>query len=142
MTIQLSINQKPDYRGALVYRQEDGYTMVTLTISVLPSEHSQVISHACDLPVPEEAEHLPGIDLYHFAGTFDTRIQVTIATPMGAEEAWYIASRQTVLALVSLLHLSIVPSSESISRTPTTRSSKSDRQSTELVESDSYQGRR
>lgn len=118
MTIQPSSNQKPDYRGALVYGQEDGYTMVTLTISVLPYEHSHVISHAYGLPVSEEAEHLPGVDLYHFAVTYDTRIQLSITSPMGRAEAWYTINSHTVLALVSPLHLSIIHSSESITRMP------------------------
>ncbi len=109
------INQKlRGYRGALVFRQEDGYILVTITVSVAPDETSQVISHANNLPVPEEAEHLPGVDLYHFAVSEGTQIQLAITSPRGKEEAWYTVSRHTVLAVVSPIHLSIVRASESI----------------------------
>jgi hypothetical protein len=109
------------YRGALVYRQEDGYTLITITVSLHEQETSQVISHANNLPVLEEPEHLPGVDLYHFAVVDDTRIQLTITSPMGVAEVWYTVSRHT--ALVSPLHLRLIHSSESIICTPAIPSS-------------------
>ena len=45
------ISQKSDYRGAPIYRHEDGYAMVTMTVSVEKQEKSQVISHAYDLSI-------------------------------------------------------------------------------------------
>jgi hypothetical protein len=131
-----------NYRGALVYRQEDGYTMVTLTVSIAPNEHSHVISHAYGLPISEETEHLPGVDLYHFAAPYGTRIELSIASPMGVEEAWFTVSRHTVLTLASPLHLDIVRSSEGITPAPATHSTKETRQRSALVEIALYQGRK
>ena len=83
---QFSIRKPESYRGALIYRQEDGYTLITMTVSVAPDEHSQVITYANNLPVREEAEHLLGVDLYHFAVTNSTWIQLTITSPMNVRE--------------------------------------------------------
>jgi hypothetical protein len=120
----ITVKKSENYRGALVYRQEDGYAMVTMTVSVASDEHSQVTSHACNLPIPEDAEHLEGVDLYHFAVTDGTKIQLTITSPIGVAEAWYTIKRHTVLAVVSFLHMSIVRASESIPFVPASHSSK------------------
>jgi hypothetical protein len=61
---QVAINQcqKPieGYRGALVYRQEYGYKLITMMIDLrTPDERSRVTSWTYDLDIPEEAEHLP-----------------------------------------------------------------------------------
>jgi hypothetical protein len=77
--------EEEDYRGGFVYTQEYGYKTVTMTISVAPNEQSHVISHAHILPVTKEAEHLQGVDLYHFAVTDGTQIQLTIETPAGCK---------------------------------------------------------
>src|SRR5215467_2327832 len=99
-TLNADVNhQEPnDYRGALVYRQEDGYKMVTMTVSVGPNEQSHVTSHAYNLPVSEEVEHLQKTDVYSFPATDGTRIQLTIDTTKGTEEAWYSVNRDDVLA--------------------------------------------
>ncbi|HLG75475.1 MAG TPA: hypothetical protein VKX46_03630 [Ktedonobacteraceae bacterium] len=108
-------NQEPeDYRGGLVYRQEYGYTMVTMTVSVAPDEHSYVISYAHHLPLAEEIEHLQGVDLYHFAVTDGTRIQLTIETPADNKEAWYTVRSHEIVAEPSPIELTLVRSEESV----------------------------
>jgi hypothetical protein len=117
MTTQelINITQEPDdYRGTLVYRQEYGYKLVTMTISVARDEHSHVTSHAHNLPVSEEAEHLQGVDLYHSAVTDGTQIQLTIETPAASKEAWYTVSPDAIVAQPSVIEMDIVCSSESV----------------------------
>lgn len=110
-----NINQEPeDYRGGLVYTQEYGYKMVTMSVSVTPGEQSHVITHAHNLPLSEDAEHLQGVDLYSSSVTDGTRIQVTIETPVGSKEAWYSVERDDVVAERSPIEMDIVRSSESI----------------------------
>jgi hypothetical protein len=79
--------QKPveGYRGALVYRQEYGYKLITTMIDLCTlDERSSVISRLDDLPITEEAEHLPAdlpltaIDLYRFLATNGMEIELTI----------------------------------------------------------------
>jgi gamma-glutamylcyclotransferase (GGCT)/AIG2-like uncharacterized protein YtfP len=109
------IYQEPeDYRGSLVYTQEYGYKLVTMTVSVAPDEQSRVITHAYELPVSEEAEHLQAVDLYHFAVTDGTQIQLTLETPAGNKEAWYTVRPDTIVAEHSLIDLDIVRSDESV----------------------------
>jgi hypothetical protein len=110
------------YRGALVYRQENGYTVITITVTLREHETSQVTTYDSHLPIAEEAEHLPNIDLYYFAATPGTRIQLLIASPTGTQEAWYSVTGEEVIAEKSPalpLCLDIVRSSES---RPTPRS--------------------
>ncbi len=90
-----------------------GYKMVTITISVAPNEQSHVTSHAYDLPVSEEAEYLPGVDLYHFAVTDETLTQLTIETPAGSKEAWYTVHPDDVVAEPSPVEMTLVRSEES-----------------------------
>jgi hypothetical protein len=99
-----------DYRGSLVYTQEYGYKLVTLTVSVAPNEQS----HAHNLPVTEEAEHLQAVDLYHFAVTDGTQIQLTIETPAGNKEAWYTVRPDDIVAEPSPIELTLVRSDESV----------------------------
>jgi hypothetical protein len=109
------IYQEPeDYRGGLVYRQEYGYKMVTITVSVAPDEHSYVISYAHNLPLAEEIEHLQEVDLYHFAVTDGTRIQLTIETPIDNKEAWYTVRPDEIIAEPSSIELTLVRSEESL----------------------------
>ena|SRR5579859_7665579 len=103
-----------DYRGGLVYRQERGYKMVTMTVSVTPDEQSHVTSYAYNLPVLEDVEHLQGVDLYYFAVADGTQIQLTIDTPTGKREAWYTVNPDAIVAQCSLIKMDIVRSSESI----------------------------
>ena len=104
--------EREDYRGGLVYRQEHGYKMVTMTVSVRPDERSHVTSHAYNLPVSEDVEHLQGVDVYYFAVTDGTQIQLTIDTPTGCKEAWYTVHPDTVVVEHSLIKMDIVRSSE------------------------------
>jgi hypothetical protein len=106
--------EEEDYRGGLVYTQEYGYKTVTMTISVAPDERSHVISHAYHLPVTEEAEHVQAVDLYHFAVTDGTQIQLTLETPAGNKEAWYTVCPDTIVAEHSPIDLDIVRSDDSI----------------------------
>jgi hypothetical protein len=103
-----------DYRGALIYTQMYGYKTVTMTISVAPNEQSHVTSHAYDLPVAEEAEHLPGVDCYHFTITDGTSIQLTIETPAGSKEAWYTVHPDDIIPNHSPMEIDIIRSEESV----------------------------
>ncbi|HEY7413865.1 MAG TPA: hypothetical protein VH593_01620 [Ktedonobacteraceae bacterium] len=110
------ITQESDnYRGALVYRQEYGYKLITITISVAPNEQSYVTSLAHNLLLAEEAEHLPGINLYHFAVTDGTLLQLAIETPAGSsEEAWYTIAPDEIIVHCSPFRLYIMRSEESV----------------------------
>ena len=85
------------YRGALIYRQEYRYKLVTMMINLrTPDERSSVTSRVYDLDIPEEAEHLPAgsplaaIDLYHFPVTDGMEIKLTIRSQAGTDTACYI----------------------------------------------------
>jgi hypothetical protein len=106
--------EKEDYRGGLVYTQEYGYKTVTMTVSVAANEQSHVISHAHNLPVAEEPEHVQGVDLYHFAVIDGTQIQLTLETPAGNKEAWYTIHPDTIVAEPSPVAMDIVRSDESV----------------------------
>lgn len=106
------------YRGGLVYRQERGYMTITIMVNVAPGETSRVITHAYNLPVEEEAEHLPGLDVYHFAASYNTLIELALVSEAGIQKAWYIVTSSTVFAFVSAIEISIVRSSESITPAP------------------------
>jgi hypothetical protein len=63
----------------------------------------------------EEAEHLQSVDLYHFAVTDGTQIQLTLETPAGNKEAWYTVCPDTIVAEYSPLDMDIVRSDDSVS---------------------------
>lgn len=88
--------------------------IITIMVSVAQGEHSQIITHAYNLPITEDAEHLAGLDVYHFATSFNTLIQLAIVSQTGAKKAWYIVTQRTVFSFVSSLSIDIVRSSESI----------------------------
>ena len=80
-------NEKPatGYRGALFYRQEYGYKLITMTIILyIPDEQSCVVSRVYDLDITEEAKYilatlpLAAVDVYHFPVTDGTDIKLTI----------------------------------------------------------------
>jgi hypothetical protein len=109
------IYQEPeDYRGSLVYTQKYGYKTVTMMIRIAPNERSHITSHAYNLPLTEEAEHLQGIDLYHFTVTDGAQIQLTIDTSTGSKEAWYTVRPDTLVAEHSPIEMDIVRSDESV----------------------------
>ena len=59
---RISQNEKSTagYRGRLVYQQEYGYKLITMTISLhTPDERSIVTTRGYDLTITEEAEHIP-----------------------------------------------------------------------------------
>ncbi|MBA2395797.1 MAG: hypothetical protein H0V70_23975 [Ktedonobacteraceae bacterium] len=103
-----------DYRGSIIYMQEHGHKMVTMIVNIAPDEQSTVTSHAYNLPFKEEVEHLQGVDLYHFAVTDGTQIQLTIETPVGSKEAWYTVHPDTIVAECSPIEMDIVRSDESV----------------------------
>ncbi len=103
-----------DYRGGLIYRQEYGYKLVTMAVSVAPREQSHVTSYAHNLPITEEAEHIQGVDLYHFAVTDKTEIQLTMETPAGNKEAWYTVQPDDIIAQCPPLKMDIVRSDKSV----------------------------
>jgi hypothetical protein len=108
-------NQEPeDYRGSIVYTQEYEYKTVTMMVSVTPDEHSHVISHAHNLPLAEEVEHLQGVDLYYFPVADETQIQLIIDTSTGSKEAWYAVHPDTIVAQHSSIEMDIVRSDESV----------------------------
>ena len=116
---QVAINQsqKPieGYRGALIYRQEYGYMLITMMIDLrTPDERSNVTSHVYDLDIPEEAEHLPvgsplaAVDLYHFLATDGMEIELTIRGQRGAYTARYIVHATGIEERSSFLWLDVM----------------------------------
>ncbi len=115
-----NINEPEDYRGSLVYTQEYGCMRVTMTISVATDEQSHVTSIAEDILVQEEAEHLMDVDLYHFAVTNGTRIQLTIDRPAGTQEAQYSVHHDTITLTSSHFWTDILPSGDDVEVDPLT----------------------
>ncbi len=110
-----NVSQEPeDYRGGVVYTQEYGYKLVTMTVSVAPDEQSHVTSHTYNIPISEEAEHVQEVDIYYFAVTDGTQIQLTIDTPIDSKEAWYTVHSDAIVAEHSPIGMDIVRSDESI----------------------------
>lgn len=109
--------QKPieGYRGALVYRQEYGYKLITMRIDLrTPDERSRVTSWAYDFDIQEEAEHLPtgsplaAIDLYHFPATDGMEIGLTIRSQAGEYTARYIVNATGIEEHSSFLWLDVM----------------------------------
>ncbi len=116
-----NIAQEPeDYRGTLIYTQEDGYKLVTMTISVAANEQSYITSIAEDIPVREEAEHLIGVDMYHFAVTEGTGIQLTIDRPAGTQEGQYIVRHDAITLTSSHFWTDVVSSGGDVEVDPLT----------------------
>ncbi len=121
---QINQSEKPtkDYRGSLVYRQEYGYKLITMSISIRTfGEQSRVISHAYDLDVEEEVEHFPSlspfftaVDVYHFPVTDGTNIELIISSHGGEHQARYTVHPTRVEEDSLYLWLDIVKSSESV----------------------------
>jgi hypothetical protein len=103
------------YRGALIYRQEYGYKLVTMMVDLrTPDERSSVTSRVYDLDIPEEAEHLPAgsplaaIDLYRFPVTDGMEIKLTIRSQAGTDTACYIVKTTGVEEHSSFLWLDVI----------------------------------
>ncbi len=108
------------YRGALVYRQEYGYKLLTLMIDLrTPDEQSRVVSRLGEIDLVEEAEHIPAclplaaIDVYHFAVIDGTEIELTIRDQEVMYTARYTVVPTGIEEHPSFLWLDIVASSES-----------------------------
>jgi hypothetical protein len=122
---QITYGERPgaDYRGALVYRQERGFKLITMTVSIRTlDEQSRVVSRSLDIDILEEAEHIPSgsqsltaVDVYHFPVTDGTKIELTISSQTGERQAHYtVHSTGVEEDSPSPLWLDIVKSSESI----------------------------
>lgn len=126
---QTNQSKKPaaGYRGGFVYRQEYGYKLITMTISLhTPDKQSIVTTRAYGLDITEEAEHIPSglplaaVDLYHFAVTDGTKILLTIKSQAGEQQAHYTVQPNGIEENSPSLSLDLVRSSESVrtSKTP------------------------
>lgn len=85
------------YRGGFICRQEYGYKLITMIVNLLtPGEQSTVTTCDCGFTFTEEAKHisfgslLMTVDLYHFAVTDGTEIELTVRGPQGQYRARYI----------------------------------------------------
>ncbi len=116
---QGAINQRQKpierYRGALIYKQEYGYKLITMVIDLrTPDERSRVTSWTYDLDIPEEAEHLPAgsqlaaVDLYHFPATDGMEIELTIRSQAGEYIARYSVDATGIEEHSSFLWLDVV----------------------------------
>jgi hypothetical protein len=116
-------SQKPieGYRGALIYRQEYGYKLITVIVDLhTPDERSRVTSWAYDLDIPEEAEHLPvgsplaAVDLYHFLATDGMEVELTIRGQRGEYTARYIVHATGIEERSSFLWLDVMKSRDGL----------------------------
>ena len=116
-------SQKPveGYRGALVYRQEYGYKLVTMMIDLrTPDERSSLTSRLYDLDIPEEAEHLrvgsslTTVDLYHFPVTDGMEIELTIKSQAGEYIARYIVDAAGIEERSSFLWLEVMKAGDGL----------------------------
>ena len=116
---QVAINQRQKpiegYRGALVFRQEYGYKLITMMIDLrTPDERSRVTSWTYDLDIPEEAEHLPtgsplaAVDLYHFPAPDGMEIELTIRSHEGEYTARYIVNATCIEECSAFLWLDVI----------------------------------
>ncbi len=103
------------YRGALIYRQEYRYKLVTIMIDLrTPDERSSVTSRVYDLDILEEAEYLPAgsplaaVDLYHFLATDGMEIELTIRGQRGEYTARYIVHATGIEERSSFLWLDVM----------------------------------
>jgi len=93
------------YRGGFICRQKDGFKLITMIVSLLtPDEQSTVTTCDCGFTFTEEAKHIPlgsllvAVDLYQFAVTDGTEIELTVRGSQGEYRARYIVcptDRQT-----------------------------------------------
>jgi hypothetical protein len=110
------------YRGTLVYQQEYGYKFITMLISLrTPDEQSIVSTHAFDLDITEEADHIPStcpplaaIDVYDFPAVDGTEIMLTVKGQAGERRARYTIHPAGVEEHSSFLWLDIIRSDESV----------------------------
>jgi len=85
-----------------------------------PDEQSHVVTHAYDLDIREEAEHLPArpplaaVDVYHFPATDGTEITLTIKSQEQERQAHYTIHDTGVTEDSAFLRLDIIQSNESI----------------------------
>src|SRR5258708_296657 len=111
-----------EYRGRLVYQQEDGYKFIRMTIKLhTPDEQSIVTVHTPDLTYREDTEHafadppLLAEDRYYFPVADDTEITLTIKGQDEEHRAYYTVHSTGIEEDSSFIWLDIVQSPKSIS---------------------------
>jgi hypothetical protein len=108
------------YRGALVYQQKDGYKLITMMVSLqVPNEQSIVTTCDCGFTFTEEVEHIPSgplraaVDLYQFAVTDGTEINLVLRSPWREDHARYLVSPTDIREHSPFLWLDVIKSSQS-----------------------------
>jgi hypothetical protein len=121
------------YRGALIYRQEYEYKLITMMIDLrTPDERSRVTSRAYDFDIPEEAERLPAgsllaaVDLYHFPATDGMEIELTIRSQAGEDTARYIVNATGLEECSSFLWLDVIKARDSLRKRHTLPADRDD----------------
>jgi hypothetical protein len=120
---QFKVNQDQKsvegYRGALIYRQEYGYKLLTIMIDLrAPDEQSRVVSHFGEIDLVENANQIPAclpltaLDVSHFAVTDGAEIEVTIKNRGTMSTARYSVLPTGIEECSSFLWLDMVASSE------------------------------
>ncbi len=108
------------YRGGFICRQEYGYKLITMIVNLLTPE-GQSIATTCDcgFTFTEEAKHIPlgppltAVDLYHFAVTDGTEIELIIQSPREEYQTYYIVSLTDTQEDAPFLWLDIITSHSS-----------------------------
>jgi FtsZ-binding cell division protein ZapB len=106
------------YRGELVYSQEEGYKLITMTVDLYPDEQSRVTSHIYNLPLLEEAEHIPAdpplksVDVYRFPATDGTNVILSIESQEAKYTAVYSVRENDIQEHTASLQLNILDVSE------------------------------
>jgi hypothetical protein len=105
------------YWGGFICRQEYGYKLITMIVNLLTSDEQSIVTTCdCGFTFTEEAKHIPlgsplaAVDLYHFAVTDGTEIQLTIRGPQGECHARYIVCPADIREHSSFLWLDLVKS--------------------------------
>ncbi len=107
------------YRGRFLCRQKYGYKLITMVVNLLtPDEQSIVTTCDCGFTFAEEPEHIPSnspliaIDLYHFAVTDGTEIELMIKSSQGEYRACYTICPAGVQECSPFLWLDVVKLSQ------------------------------
>src|SRR5260370_29105332 len=122
---QVAINQRQKHiercRGALIYKQEYGYKLITMMIDLrTPDERSRVTSWVYDFDILEEAEHLSAgsplaaVDLYRFPVTDGMEIDLTISSQEGEYTARNLVTATCVEEHSSFLWLDVIRARDSL----------------------------
>jgi hypothetical protein len=87
------------YRGGFICRQKYEFKLITMIVSLLTSDEQSIVTTCdCGFTFTEEAKHIllgspwAAVDLYHFAVTDGTEIELMVRGPQGEYRARYIVS--------------------------------------------------